>query len=125
MPRYEGFTSFAALLKNRSLTYTRISRALLHILLGMTDRSMETLEMNGLCGWIRPLGFRRSAAPLLSGIRSRCTVPYLSGPADAKKLLSPGLYGLFLQELRAELFYDLASQTPAAKHPMQKPPIYL
>ena len=30
-----------------------------------------------------------------------------------------------LQELRAELFYDLTSRTPAAKHPMQKPPIYL
>ncbi|MBQ3392404.1 MAG: nucleotidyltransferase family protein [Lachnospiraceae bacterium] len=128
LPRYKDYSSFCALLKNRSLTYTRISRALLHILLGMTDASMEVLQKENLCGWIRPLGFRRAAAPLLTQIQAHASVPFLLRPARAMQDLSPALRALLKQEYDAEFLYDLtaggAQDTPVRYGPA-KPLVYL
>lgn len=52
-----SFSQFTDLLKTRNLTRTSVSRALLHILLGIRD--YETVNV------FRVLGFRREAAPLL------------------------------------------------------------
>ena len=128
LPRYKDYSSFCALLKNRSLTYTRISRALLHILLGMADASMEVLEKEDLCGWIRPLGFRRAAAPLLTQIQAHASVPFLLRPARAMQDLSPALRALLKQEYDAEFLYDLTAggaQDAPVRYGPAKPLVYL
>lgn len=108
LPFYRSYSQFCARVKTRNYTYTRISRALLHILLGMTAEAMDRFdEEHGLCGWIRPIGFRRSAAPLIRSITSSCSVPYLDKLSRAHKVLAPDLYALLEEELRAEFLYDL------------------
>ena len=95
-------------LKTKNYTYTRISRALLHIVLDMTCEDMMRFdERHGLCGWIRPIGFRRAAAPLLRRIASESAVPFLDKLARAGDVLSPDLSRLLMQEIRAEFLYDL------------------
>lgn len=107
-PSFTEYTAFCETVKSRNYTYTRVSRALLHILLGMRQDTMERFDSSyGLCGWIRPIGFRRSAAPLLSMITAGCTVPYLDKLSRAESILPAGLYALLREELRAELLYDL------------------
>ena len=108
LPRFRSYSQFCGHVKTRNYTYTRISRALLHILLGMTSRTMECFDKDhGLCGWIRPIGFRRSAAPLIRSITSSCAVPYLDKLSKAGKMLPPDLYAILGEELRAEFLYDL------------------
>lgn len=106
LPQYQTYSQFCALLKNRSLTYTRISRSLLHITLGMTDADMGLLEKHEMCGWIRPLGFRRSCGPLLAAIQENCTAPWLGRLSEASAVLDQNLYGLLEKEMQAELLYD-------------------
>ena len=108
LPRFTTLSEFCKAVKTRNYTYTRISRALMHILLGMTDQTMERFDHKyGLSGWIRPLGFRRDAAPLIKNITASCTVPFLDKLARAGQVLPQDLYSIFLEDLRAEFLYDL------------------
>ena len=68
---YTGFEAFAAQLKTRQMTLTRIRRALLHILL-------EIRPGTSRASYARVLGFRRSAQPLLHAISERASVPLIT-----------------------------------------------
>ena len=108
LPGFTDFSGFCAAVKTRNYTYTRISRALLHILLGMRSRTMESFDRRyGLCGWIRPIGFRREAAPLIRSVTSSCTVPFLDRLSRARNILPEDLYAVLNEELQAEFLYDL------------------
>lgn len=132
LPSYRSFTTFCESVKTRNYTYTRVSRALLHILLGMKQSTMETLDNNaGLCGWIRPIGFRRSAAPLLTQIAAGSNVPFLDKLSRAEALLPADLYAVLCEDLRAEFLYDLMAArrggqaSGQAVQPFRKPLIIL
>lgn len=107
--RYESFSSFCDLIKTRNLTYTRISRALMHILLGMTDSEMGVMERCGMAPFARPLGFRKEASDLLRVISGSSKISFLSRLSGAKDILSPGAYLLFRRELFSDTLYDLVS----------------
>ena len=117
LPRFTTLSEFCKAVKTRNYTYTRISRALMHILLGMTAQTMERFDHKyELSGWIRPLGFRRDAAPLIKDITASCTVPFLDKLARAGQVLPQDLYSIFLEDVRAEFLYDLmaARRAPSA-----------
>ena len=108
LPSYSTYSAFCEAVKTRNYTYTRISRALLHIMLGMTSQTMERFDAScGLCGWIRPIGFKKSAIPLIREITASCSVPFLDKLASAEKVLLEDLYELLQEEIRAEFLYDL------------------
>lgn len=108
LPFYSDFSSFCSAVKTRNYTYTRVSRALLHILLGMTSETMERFDTGwGLCGWIRPIGFKKSAGPLLHAIAASSSVPFLDKLSRAGQVLPGDLYAILREELRAEFLYDL------------------
>ena len=108
LPSYRSYGDFAAQVKTRNVTHTRVNRALLHILLGMRQDTMRLFdESYGLCGWIRPLGMRRSAAELLLEIKKAASVPYLDKLSRAQSRLDPALFAIFDEEIRAELLYDI------------------
>ena len=108
LPGYTTFTGFCDALKTRNYTYTRISRALLHILLGMKTETMQYFDRkHGLCGWIRPIGFSADAAPLIRSVTASCTVPFLDKLSRAGDRLSGELQTVLRQELQAEFLYDL------------------
>ena len=108
LPSFRSFTTFCESVKTRNYTYTRVSRALMHILLGMRQQTMESLDEGaGLCGWIRPIGFRRSAAPLLTQISACSAVPFLDKLSRAEDLLPADLFAVLSEDLRAEFLYDL------------------
>ena len=82
-------------LKSKDLTYTRISRVLLHILLGITKDHYLNAAALGYTPYLRALGFRKDAAPLLSGIKQHAAVPLITKPADAIQQLDPACHFLF------------------------------
>ena len=111
LPSYSTYSAFCEAVKTRNYTYTRISRALLHIMLGMTSQTMERFDAScGLCGWIRPIGFKKSAIPLIREITASCSAPFLDKLASADKVLPKDLYPLLQEEIRAEFLYDLMAE---------------
>lgn len=106
LPKYSDFRSFCDLLKSKNRTYVRISRSLLHILL---DIRKESLQEYGKEGWIfyaRMLGFRESAAPLLSAIKKNAVIPLLSKLADAEKQLAPTGLSMLEKDIYASHIYQ-------------------
>ncbi len=69
---YVSFDQFCELLKTKEITYARISRALIHILLGVKKSNYVEIE------YARVLGFRSSSSILLSELKKSSSVPPLS-----------------------------------------------
>lgn len=89
---YEGFEQFCGLLKSKNLTYSRISRCFMHILLNMTTSGLEEYVQNDFIFYARILGFRRESAGLLSTLKANTSIPLISKLADASACLqAPGL----------------------------------
>lgn len=87
LPRYQGWQSFTDLLKTRQMTRSRISRALLHLLLRIRREQARQWVAQGYAYYARALGFRRTAAPLLTAIKQKSSVLLLTKMADAKRSL--------------------------------------
>jgi len=88
-------------LKSRQYTYTRISRCLLHILLGITDELVLAGKEAGFSPYARILGFRKSKAGVLSEIKKHTRIPLVAKTADASRMLSGTAKMLFEQDLYA------------------------
>ena len=87
-----SFSERAARLKTRQYTYTRISRALMHIALDISCEEAEAYKSDGFLRCLRVLGFRRDAAELLHAVKKNCSVPMVTKAADFKELLKNEIY---------------------------------
>ena len=105
-PRYTSFTGFCAALKSKDLTYTRISRLLTHILLGITKDTMKAAEDAGNIGYIRVLGMRKDASSLLSALVKNSSVPVITNASSVPEL-SPPFDGLLAADYRAGELYRM------------------
>lgn len=76
---YISFEQFCELLKTKEITYTRISRALIHILLGVKKIDYNEIK------YARVLGFRSSSNVLLSELKKSSSIPLITklGKDDA------------------------------------------
>ena len=88
-------------LKTRQYTYTRISRCLLHILLGITDEMVSAGKEAGYAPYARILGFRKNKAALLGEIKKHTRIPLVTKTADASRMLSDTAKLMFEQDLYA------------------------
>lgn len=86
--QFVSFSQFASLLKSKEITYTRICRVLLHILLNIMQEDYAVSSMNERISYLRVLGFRRDSAPLLSAIKKEASAPLITKVADASHVLS-------------------------------------
>lgn len=87
IPQYQGWQSFTDLLKTRQLTRSRVSRALLHLLLRIQERQMQEWRLDGYAYYARVLGFHRSARRLLAAIKQNSSVLLLTKMAAAEQSL--------------------------------------
>ncbi len=109
---FKGFSSFCGLLKTKNITYARISRCLLHILLNLEKKDMELARAMDYVPYARVLGFRKTAAPLLHAIRSHSSIPLVTKLADAHRLLSPDAFQMLQKDLLATEIYHMAAGGP-------------
>lgn len=93
-------------LKTRQLTYTRVSRALLHLVLGMREEDISRWKDKGYALYARILGFRRQSSPLLSCLHKKSSIPLITKMADAAQNLSPSALALLEQEVYASHLYQ-------------------
>ena len=69
--QYLDFEQFCDLLKTKEITHSRISRALLHILLEIKKTDMTQIEH------ARVLGFRKDSTAVLSAIKETSVIPLI------------------------------------------------
>lgn len=81
------FSSFTELLKTKNLGYTNISRALLHCILNINTNLIDICLNNGICDFIRILGFRSDASHVLGEISKRSELAILTKLSDKDKIL--------------------------------------
>lgn len=113
---FTDFESFCHLLKSKELTYTRISRCLLHILLQIEQSRMEAAKATDYAPYARVLGFRKAAAPLLDAINTVSSIPLVTKPAQAQKSLPADAVTLLRQDILVSAIYQstIATRTGRA-----------
>lgn len=94
-------------LKTRQYTQLRVQRALLHLALHITEAEVQAAKEAGYVQYLRLLGFRREAAPLLRNIKEAASLPLVTKPAAAKPLLAA-------DSRFDELYYALRATSPSA-----------
>ncbi len=108
--QFSSFTERIEFLKTKQYTYTRISRALLHILLGITDSMIESCRRNDYAPYARILGFNRNAAPLLTKMKEKSSIPLITKTADAANILSEDGLKLLQQDIYCSHVYQTVMQ---------------
>ncbi len=106
---YKDFTSFVELLKSKELTYTRINRALLHILLNITRENMDKYSPSrtDFVSYARILGFRKDSSELMKEIKETATIPVISRLSDAYSQTSELQMQLLNESISTSNIYDL------------------
>ena len=132
-----SFTERIEAVKTKQYTYTRISRALLHIALGInkadanasrlhcagdfvqlneandnnraSDSKNTAAALSSGSNYIRLLGFRQSASPLLKKLKACSAVPVITKVADHASLMSDEIY-------YSELLYALTGEKSEYEH---------
>lgn len=129
---FESFTQFALLLKTKELTYSRIQRSLVHVLLGIEwdgdsvyeEGSKNRENMLSEPCYVRILGIRRSAGKLLSYITSSSPIPVITKPAHAERQLSEKAALLFKRDIFASHLWESVVADKVGRrfvHEYQKP----
>lgn len=106
---------FCELLKTKELTYSRISRALFHILLKITRQDMANYGQAGRIFYARMLGFREADAALLGLIKRKSQIPVITRLSQKKLLDFPGSSMLNTDIYAADLYESVVTeryQTP-------------
>ncbi len=98
-------------LKSKNMTYTRVARNLLHILLNIYQSDMDAYRSEDFVYYARILGFKKSASPLLSEIKSASSIPLISKLADAEAYIeSPNGLNMLKSDIQASHLYSLIVQ---------------
>ena len=93
-------------LTNKQYTTTRIQRALMNILLGITKAEMASCKEAGYISYLRLLGFKKNASFVLKDIKKHSILPIINKVANAKNDLSPVELINFERELQRTHLYN-------------------
>jgi len=93
---------------------TRINRILIHALLGMEKRQLNTFNDNGGPQYIRVLGFNEKGRELLKLIKKNSPLPIISNIGDISKYPEPTRSMLEI-EAKATDLYVLGFKNPEEK----------
>lgn len=99
------FEEFCEQNKSKEITYTRLSRILFHLILGISSDSYALGKKLDYIPYLRLLGFRKDAAPLLSRLKETADVPVIAKLADAPRILSEDAYTLLKKDIFAGELY--------------------
>lgn len=115
---YYNFRGFCEQLKSKELTYTRISRSLLHILLDMKKETYEEYRSLDYIPYARVLGLRQSASSLFTALKQNSRIPLITKLADAQKLLPETAWKLLEKELVINRIYE-STAAVKSQQPLQ------
>lgn len=107
--RFSSFDRFATLVHSPEYTYSRIYRALLHIMLDIKEDDIQEYINDDDSRYLRILGFLRSSEGLLSEIKKRSELPMISKVADCEKTLGQSALNLIKKDIYGADLYEHAA----------------
>ncbi len=96
---YVSFTQFCELVKTKEITYSRVSRSLLHILLGIKKEHVS------LPLYARALGFRKDSTWILRSIKEHTSIPFFTKPTEVSSF-QPEALDMFASNLYRSMITD-------------------
>lgn len=106
---YITFDQFCDLLKTREVTYARVSRSLIHILLGIKKEHLDQYKCDGYHYYIHILGFRKDSAQILSLINDSASIPMVTRLAASYPLPEDGRLMLEQDIASADLYESVVT----------------
>lgn len=100
------FEDLCEQLKSKDLTYTRISRMLLHILLTIKSKDLQIYLENGTTFYAHILALNIENNALTVALKNNCKIPCITSAGKYKKLLDEIGQKQFESDLFASLFYE-------------------
>lgn len=107
---FASFEDRIQCLKPKQYTYTRISRALLHILLDIRSDLAADGRKADFSPYARVLGFRREAGWLLAEIKKRGEIPLITKTADAGRILEETPLHMLQKDMSCSHLYQAVVQ---------------
>lgn len=105
---FTDYQHFCELLKSKDITYTRISRLLLHILLNIENSDYQNGKSLDYIPYLRLLGFRKDASALFQKIQKTASVPLITKPSKDAPLLSKAAHSIYhLDVFASNLYYGI------------------
>ncbi len=99
-PTAVSFTDLIEKVKMKNLTYTRISRYLLHLILGLKKADYEK-EV----AYTKILGFRKKSSPLLKILKEASQIPVIQKPSRYQEVLDASEADIYELDLFANRIY--------------------
>ena len=103
---FSSVEQFTELNKSRDITYTRMSRVFMHMLLQMKTSDLILAKNCNYVPYIRPLGFRKSSSGVLSQLKKHSAIPVIGKLANAPKYLSLDALSLLEKDIFAANLYE-------------------
>lgn len=110
---YTSFSCFIDDVKTRNMTYTAISRGLLHILLDIKKSDIETLAQLSYAPYVRILGFRKASSLLLNELK-KSSIPVVAQLARDHKKLSESALQLLNLDISSAHIYNVIKEEKSA-----------
>lgn len=95
-------------IKSRNMTLTRISRALIHLLLNIRSEAVEEYSSNGYAQYARILGIRKESSHLLRCIEKAGKIPLITKVAKASEQLDSLGMRMLSEDIFAAHLYNQA-----------------
>ena len=110
LDNYDSISELCAALNTKEMTYARLSRLMIHIILGIKQESMDYLKENPI-PYIRVLGFRRDSSILLGMLKEHAHTQIVTSVKEAEKMLDENNLSILEVDIYArELFKTVAEQ---------------
>ena len=103
---FSSFTQFCAQNKSRDITYTRMNRIHLHLILQMTQTDVKQYKETDYIPYLRILGFRKDASALLSALKKSAKVPVISKLSSALRTLDGTANQMLKQDIFSSELYE-------------------
>lgn len=109
LKNFTNISDFTMHLKSKDIAYTRISRALLHILLDIKAENLSEYagDKTAFTSYARILGLNKNASTLLKKIQECSRIPVISRLSDSVKVLDDMQLRLLNETICASNIYDL------------------
>lgn len=100
------YEKLCEVLKTKNLTYVRISRMLIHILLNLRKADMESYRENGTVFYARVLGFKDDEKNVLGAVSKASSLPIITKVSEWRNLESDWAKKQFERDLLATHIYE-------------------
>ncbi len=103
--QYKNIDEFILALKTKDITYTRASRCLIHILLGIRK---EIFSVDSIPSYARILGCTKKGRDFLKTAKKTASIPLITNVADSISQLKETEKNIFEKDIFASNVYNLA-----------------